>query len=101
MNLELKILQAIQLSLQTLYGKNYLLDKIQIQQTKKTFQGDYTLVVFPFLKDSKKSPEETAKEIGDFLKENESIIDDYNVVKGFLNLSLVPTVWLDLLSAID
>ena len=62
--------------------------KIVIEDTNKDFQGDLTVVVFPLLKYSKKSPEQTAKEIGNYLLENELFFEMYNVVKGFLNLTL-------------
>lgn len=68
--------------------------KIVIEDTNKDFQGDLTVVVFPLLKFSKKSPEQTAKEIGDYLLENELFFENYNVVKGFLNLTLKQNYWL-------
>lgn len=68
--------------------------KIVIEDTNKDFQGDLTVVVFPLLKFSKKSPEQTAKEIGDYLLKNELFFENYNVVKGFLNLTLKQNYWL-------
>ena len=68
--------------------------KIVIEDTNKDFQGDLTVVVFPLLKYSKKSPEQTAKEIGEYLLENELFFENYNVVKGFLNLTLKQKYWL-------
>lgn len=73
-------------ALKELYGADIELDKIAVQETRKEFEGDYTLVVFPFLKISKKNPAETAKEIGEFLKKTYAAIQDYTIVKGFLNL---------------
>ena len=70
-------------------------DNVQIQKTKKEFEGDFTLVVFPFVRHSKKSPDATAQEIGEKLKESLSIVENYNVIKGFLNLSLSDKVWFD------
>ena len=68
--------------------------KIVIEDTNKDFQGDLTVVVFPLLKFSKKSPEQTAKEIGDYLLKNELFFENYNVVKGFLNLTLkIPSLF--------
>ena len=69
--------------------------KIVIENTNKDFQGDLTVVVFPLLKFSKKSPEQTAKEIGDYILENELFFENYNVVKGFLNLTLKQNYWLE------
>ena len=66
---------------------------IQFQKTRKEFDGDITLVVFPLLRISKKGPEQTAEEIGDYLKEKVSEVSDFNVVKGFLNLSISPEFW--------
>ncbi len=80
-------------ALQTLYGVE--LDKIAFEKTNPDFEGDFTLVVFPFLKVSKKKPEETATEIGTYLKENTSEIASFNVVKGFLNLVISDSYWLN------
>ena len=71
-------------------GKN-----IQFQKTRKEFDGDVTLVVFPLLRASKKGPEETAEEIGNYLKENVTEVSDFNVVKGFLNLNISSDFWLN------
>ena len=68
---------------------------IQFQKTRKEFDGDITLVVFPLLRASKKDPEETAEEIGNYLKEKVAEVDDFNVVKGFLNLSISSDFWLN------
>ncbi len=70
---------------------------IQLQKTSKDFEGDITVVVFPLLRISKKSPEETAKDIGNYLLTNVSIIKDYNVIKGFLNLVIVDGYYIDFL----
>ena len=75
-------------------------EQASVQKTKKEFEGHYTLVVFPFLKISKKNPEQTAQEIGQWLVENTSEVVRYNVIKGFLNLSIDTTSWLDLLNDI-
>ena len=71
---------------------------IQIQKTRKEFEGDYTLVTFPLLKTSKKSPELTAKEIGEAFLENSDLAESINIVKGFLNIKLKPSFWLNNLS---
>lgn len=74
--------------------------KINFQRTNKEFQGDFTLVVFPFIKASKKSPEETGKAIGDYLVSNSELVDSYNVVKGFLNLSIKKVKWAEFFTSI-
>ncbi len=74
---------------------------LDIQPTRKEFEGDFTLVVFPFLKNSRKNPVETGKEIGEFLKEKVEEIEDYNVIKGFLNLSLSNSYWVSELKNIS
>lgn len=75
----------------------YLLEikDLELQQTRKDFVGDVTLVVFPYLKASRKGPEQTSQEIGEYLKEHVSFIADFNVIKGFLNLVIADTVWLE------
>lgn len=93
--------QAITSTLGKLYGATPSPDQIQIQKTRSEFAGHYTLVVFPLLKLSRKKPEETATEIGTSLKAEFPWITDFNVVKGFLNLSLSTVLWLELLSTID
>lgn len=93
--------QAITSILGKLYGATLSPDQIQIQKTRAEFAGHYTLVVFPLLKLSRKKPEETATEIGASLKAEYPWITDFNVVKGFLNLSLSTALWLELLSTID
>jgi len=72
---------------------------IQIQNTRKEFEGDITLVVFPFVRMSKKSPEQTAAEIGDYLQQNVAEVEKYNVVKGFLNLVISPDYWVSVLNS--
>ena len=84
-----------------LYGTDFSAEKIQLQKTRKEFEGDFTLVVFPFLALSKKKPEETAQEIGAYMKENLPEISSFNVVKGFLNLAIAPDYWIGLLKNID
>lgn len=83
-------------SVQELYGNEC--NAISVSNTKKEFKGHYTLVVFPFLKISKKNPEQTATDIGNKLQEFSSIVADYNVIKGFLNISIKPQVFLNFLS---
>jgi len=85
-------------AIKTLYNAEVEISSIQIQQTRKDFEGDKTIVVFPFLKLSKKKPEETANELGTYLQENVSVISSFTVVKGFLNLSISSAFWTELLS---
>src|SRR5574344_322722 len=102
MNIEENIHSAVKESLKTLYNAEINEKQILLQQTRSEFDGQLTIVVFPFLCISKKSPEQTAKEIGEFLKENiPAIITDYNVVKGFLNLVISGRYWIELLNTIN
>lgn len=101
MNIEKRLTQSVVEAIKSLYGADFNAEKIQLQKTRKEFEGDFTLVVFPFLSLSKKRPEETAQEIGEKLKESLSIISTFNVVKGFLNLSIAPSYWIELLKEID
>ena len=101
MNLEITLAQSVAEAIKQLYGAEVETEKIQLQKTRKEFEGDFTLVVFPFLALSKKRPEETAQEIGEQLKSNLPIISSFNVVKGFLNLAIAPSYWVELLKHID
>ena len=87
--------QAIQAVFQQLFDHSIELSQLQFQSTRKEFDGDLTLVVFPLLKWSKKSPEQTAQLIGNALKESEELVADFNVVKGFLNLTISQAYWLN------
>ncbi|MGN0189698.1 MAG: arginine--tRNA ligase [Candidatus Cryptobacteroides sp.] len=87
-------------AVKSLYGAEVPASLLQVQVTRKEFEGDYTLVVFPLLKTSKSSPEMTGKAIGDHLKENCPEIASYNVVKGFLNISFSEVYWHSLFKAI-
>jgi arginyl-tRNA synthetase len=84
---------------QHLYGVQLSTDHIQLQSTRKEFEGDITLVVFPLVKVSKKGPEQTAQEVGDFLQSKLDVVAGFNVVKGFLNLVIAPAYWLQFLKA--
>ena len=88
-------------AIKELYGQDVPEKMVQLQKTRAEFEGNLTLVVFPFLKMSKKAPEATAQEIGEYLKNNCAAISGYNVVKGFLNLSISDEAWLELLAKID
>jgi arginyl-tRNA synthetase len=74
---------------------------IQLQKTKKEFKGHFTLVVFPLLKISRKNPEQTATEIGEYLLANQPVISKFNVIKGFLNLTIAPAYWIAVLNGIN
>ena len=74
---------------------------VQLQKTRSNFEGNLTLVVFPFLKISKKKPEDTAQEIGEYLQKNCKAVEKFNVVKGFLNLTIAPAAWVELLNDIN
>ena len=101
MVIEQQITGAVIAGIKTLYGADVAADQIQLQKTKKEFKGHLTLVVFPFLRISKKSPEQTAQEIGEYLQQNESAVAEFNVIKGFLNLTVAASCWVDLLNQIQ
>ena len=101
MNIETILTESIVAALKALYGQEVAPEKIQLQKTRKEFEGDFTLVVFPFLQMSRKKPEDTAAEIGAYLIGAQPFISSYNVVKGFLNLAIAPQYWIDLLKEID
>ncbi|MGQ7869297.1 arginine--tRNA ligase [Sunxiuqinia sp. sy24] len=88
-----KIVDAVD----TLYGQKIEADSVQIQNTRKDVEGDMTVVVFPFLRFSKKSPEQTAEQLGEYLKGQVDLIDDFSVIKGFLNLLISKSYWLSVL----
>ncbi len=92
--------EAIQGGLKSLYGVELPQSEIQVQATRKEFEGDYTLVVFSLLKMSKKTPEATAQEIGAYLEKNYPEVDSFNVIKGFLNIKLAPSFWASVLKSI-
>ena len=100
MKIEEQITTAALAAVKELYGADVPIQMIQLQKTKANFEGNLTLVTFPLLKTSRKNPEETAKEIGTYLKDNCNAISDYNVVKGFLNLVIAPAAWIGLLNDI-
>lgn len=95
MSIEDKLRSAVAKGIQELYGQQSDERKIAFQKTSKDFEGDITIVVFPFTGLSKKSPEQTANDIGTYLKENLNEVQDFNVVKGFLNLVISSAYWLD------
>jgi len=98
MNIEDVIQSAAIKAIEALYGTQVDAKMVQLQKTKKEFEGHLTLVVFPFLKMSRKKPEDTAQEIGQWLVDNEPAIDKFNVIKGFLNLSIAESIWVKMLN---
>ena len=100
MTIEAKIISSVTDGIKSLYGQEVAATQIQLQKTKKEFEGHLTLVVFPFLKMSRKSPEQTATEVGEYLKANCPAISAYNVIKGFLNLTISSDCWIELLNDI-
>ena len=101
MKIEEQLLQSAKEAIKALYGADVEDNLLQLQKTKKEFEGNLTLVVFPLLRTSKKKPEETAEEIGAWMAEHCDAIASYNVVKGFLNLVISQKAWLGLLEDID
>ena len=101
MNIEITLAESVAAAIKALYGQEITTDKIQLQKTRKEFEGDYTLVVFPFLSMSRKRPEETAQEIGEALAAAQPLVASFNVVKGFLNIVIAHSYWMDLLRTID
>ena len=100
MKAETILQKAISDAVKALYDQEITPESVQLQTTRKEFEGDLTVVVFPFLKMSRKKPEETAAEIGEWLSENVPAVKKFNVVKGFLNISLGDDVWLALLDEV-
>ena len=100
MVIEQQIASTIVSGIKELYGTEIDGAQIQLGKTKKEFKGHLTLVVFPFLKISRKSPEQTAQDLGKYLLENEPAVADFNVIKGFLNLSISASCWIELLNTI-
>ena len=100
MNIEQKLVASVMSGLKALYGQDVPAAQIQLQKTKKEFEGHLTLVVFPFLRMSKKGPEQTAQEIGEYLQANEPSVSAFNVIKGFLNLAIASSAWIELLNGI-
>jgi len=100
MSLETGIQQLVKEAVEKLYQYNATESQIQIQKTKKEFDGDLTVVVFPFVKIAGKSPEKTGEELGQYLQNNNQLISGFNVIKGFLNLNINPTYWIESLNNI-
>lgn len=100
MNIEQKLVTSVIHGLKVLYGQDVPAAQVQLQKTKKEFEGHLTLVVFPFLRMSKKGPEQTAQEIGEYLLVNDPSVAAFNVIKGFLNLTIASSAWIELLNDI-
>ena len=93
MNIEQLLQGQITAAIEKVFGFTPAEGSVQVQQTRKEFEGDVTLVVFPFVKNARKSPEETARLLGDYLTQNSDLVADYNVVKGFLNMTIIHSWW--------
>ena len=101
MNIEQQLTADVRAAIKELYGQEVPDNLLQLQKTKREFEGHLTLVTFPLLRISRKKPEETAQEIGQYLQENSDAVAAFNVVKGFLNLVVAPQKWVELLEVID
>ena len=101
MKIEQQLAASVSAALHHLYGQEVPADTIQLQKTKREFEGHLTLVVFPYLKMSRKKPEDTAQEIGQYLMDNSGMVAAFNVVKGFLNLTITSDCWVALLGDIN
>ena len=101
MNIEQQLTPDVRAAIKALYGQEVPDNLLQLQKTKREFEGHLTLVTFPLLRISRKKPEETAQEIGQYLQENSDAVAAFNVVKGFLNLVVAPQKWVELLEVID
>ena len=101
MNIESEIIAAVVQAVKECYGQDVPTTMVQLQKTKAEFEGNLTLVVFPFLKLSRLKPEDTAQQLGDYLAQHCKVVQSFNVVKGFLNLTIAPAAWISLLNRID
>ena len=101
MNIESEIIAAVVQAVKECYGQDMPTTMVQLQKTKAEFEGNLTLVVFPFLKLSRLKPEDTAQQLGDYLAKHCKVVQSFNVVKGFLNLTIAPAAWISLLNRID
>ena len=100
MNLETILGTVVADAVKSLYNLETAVNQIQLQKTKKEFEGDLTVVIFPFVKAARKSPEQTGQEIGEYLLKNNPVVSSFNVIKGFLNLSISRSYWLETLAEI-
>ena len=98
MFIEQIIKEKVALAIQQLYGQEFDAENVQIQNTRKDVEGDLTVVVFPFLRISKKSPEQTANDLGSFLQEQVAEVNAFSVIKGFLNVTISTSYWINQLA---
>ena len=101
MNIESEIIATVVQAVKECFGQDVPTTMVQLQKTKAEFEGNLTLVVFPFLKLSRLKPEDTAQQLGDYLAQHCKVVQSFNVVKGFLNLTIAPAAWISLLNRID
>ena len=101
MNIESEIIATVVQAVKECFGQDVPTTMVQLQKTKAEFEGNLTLVVFPFLKLSRLKPEDTAQQLGDYLAKHCKVVQSFNVVKGFLNLTIAPAAWICLLNRID
>jgi arginine--tRNA ligase len=101
MNIESEIMATVVQAVKECFGQDVPTTMVQLQKTKAEFEGNLTLVVFPFLKLSRLKPEDTAQQLGDYLAKHCKVVQSFNVVKGFLNLTIAPAAWISLLNRID
>lgn len=100
MTIEKMLTQQVLEAVKACYGVELTEKDVQLQETRKEFAGDLTVVVFPFTRYSRKSPEETAKELGEYLKQNIEEVETYNVIKGFLNVVISAAYWIGVLNEV-
>ena len=101
MSIDQIISQAVSRAVSELYGVETPADKIQLQTTKKEFEGNLTVVTFPWVKAARKSPEVVGTEIGNWLVDNEPAVSRFNVIKGFLNIVIEPSFWSSVLKHVQ
>lgn len=101
MNIESEIIATVVQAVKECFGQDVPTTMVQLQKTKAEFEGNLTLVVFPFLKLSRLKPEDTAQQLGDYLAKHCKVVQSFNVVKGFLNLTIAPAAWISLLNRIN
>lgn len=100
MTLEMMLTQQVLAAVKACYGVELTEKDVQVQETRKDFTGDLTVVVFPFLRYSRKKPEETAQDLGEYLKQHVEEVENYNVIKGFLNIEISPVYWMEVLNEV-
>ena len=101
MNIEQLLTDAVVKAVKACYGADITPEQVQIQKTRPDFEGHLTVVTFPFLRISKRKPEDTGEDLALWLVENTDLVSTFNIVKGFLNLTIAPKKWIELLENID